>query len=185
MWEASFSTRACNSGGMQFASGGARKKIAQQNVAGEQAPDQGLQFGKARGHRKQLFFFGGKMKADLLLKHLLDFGLPCLEIDPAGLNGAIQAHAQRQAMLVLVGERNQVLVTKHVYLFSARPGRSATKAAPRLVTPVTLIKPVSLMRGTGRWIQALAVTAWAASLTAGRRVSQSVRTLSHSWINIP
>ena len=102
------------------------------------------------------------------------------QIDPAGLNGAIQAHAQRQAMLVLVGERNQVLVTKHVYPFSARRGRSATIAAPRLVTPVTLKEPVSLMRGTGRWIQALAVTAWAASLTAGRRVSQSVRTLSHS-----
>ena len=96
------------------------------------------------------------MEGDLLLKHLLDFGLPCLEIDPAGLNGAIQAHTQRQAMLV-----------------------------PRQVTPVTLIKPVSLMMGTGRRIQALAVTAWDASLTAGRRVSQSVRTLSHSWINIP
>src|SRR6185295_550750 len=128
--------------------------------------DQRLEFGKARGHRKQLFFFGGKMKGDLLLEDLLNFRLPCFQIDPAGLNGAIQAHAQRQAMLVLVGERNQVLVTKHVYPFSARNGRSATIAAPRLVTPVTLKEPVSLMRGTGMWIQALAVTACAASLTA-------------------
>jgi hypothetical protein len=163
----------------------AREKNRAAKCASEQLLDQGLQFGKARGYRKQLLLFGGKMKGDLLFEDLLNFRLPCLEVDSAGLNGAIQAHAQRQAMLVLVGERNQVLVTKHVYLFSAWPGRSATKAAPRLVTPVTLKEPVSLMRGTGRWIQALAVTAWAASLAASRRVSQSVRTLSHSWIKIP
>ena len=130
MWDASFSTRACKSGDVQFAGGGAGKKIAQQNVPGDQFLDQGLEFGKARSHRKQLFFFGGKMKGDLLFEDLLNFRLPCFQIDPAGLNGAIQAHAQRQAMLVLVGERNQVLVTKHVYLFSAQGGQSATKAAP-------------------------------------------------------
>jgi hypothetical protein len=82
-------------------------------------------------------------------------------------------------MLVLVGQGNQVLVAKHVYLLSAQRGPSATKAAPHGVTLVTL------MKATEEWIQALTGTAWEASFTAGRRVSQSVRTLSHSWIKIP
>ena len=106
-------------GHVQFASGGARKEITQQNVAGEKFLDQRLQLGKASSRRKQLFFFGGKMKGDFLFEYLLDLSLPCFQIDLAGLDGAIQAHTQRQAMLVLVGKRDQVLVSKHVYLLSA------------------------------------------------------------------
>src|ERR1700690_2072354 len=109
---------------MQGASGGARKEIAQQNMSGQKFLNQRLQLGKARGHRKQLFFFSAEMKSDFLFKDLLNFRLPRLQIDLSRLDGTVQTHAQRQAMLVLVGERNQVLVSKHVYLLSAWPSHS-------------------------------------------------------------
>ena len=104
MWEASFSTSACNPATCNLRAAAREKKSRSKTCPVSKFLDQRLQFGKARGHRKQLFFFGGKMKGDLLLEHLLDLRLPCFQIDLAGLNGAIQAHAQRQAMLVLVGE---------------------------------------------------------------------------------
>jgi hypothetical protein len=81
--------------------------------------------------------------------------------------------------LVLVGQWNQVFVAKHLYLFSSGSGQSATGAASVLVTLVT-ISPQLWMLEMQESIQTLALTACAASFAAGRRVSQSVRTLSHS-----
>jgi hypothetical protein len=43
------------------------------------------------------------VKGYFLFEHLLDFGLPRFQIHFAGLDRAIQAHTQRQAMLVLMG----------------------------------------------------------------------------------
>jgi hypothetical protein len=54
------------------------------------------------------------MKCDLLFEDLLNLRLPCYQIDSTRLERAVQAHTQRQAVLVLVGKRNQVLVSKHV-----------------------------------------------------------------------
>jgi hypothetical protein len=47
-------------------------------------------------------------------------------------------------MLVLVGERNQVLVTKHVYPLSARRENSASAGAPRRVTLEALVRQAKL-----------------------------------------
>ena len=114
MWDASFSTRHLQTGHMQGAGGGAGKEITQQNMSSDEFLDQRLQFWKSRRCRKQFFFFGGKVKRDLLFEDLLNLRLPCFQIDPARLNRPIQTYTQRQTMLVLVGKRNQVLVSKHV-----------------------------------------------------------------------
>jgi hypothetical protein len=119
------------------------------------------------------------MEGDFLFEHLLYLRLPRFHIDFSGLNGSVQAHTQRQAVLVLVRKRNQVFVAKHLYLFSSGSGQSAIVAAPALVTLVT-IPPQLLMLEMPESIQTLALTACAASFAAGRNVSQSVRTLSHS-----
>jgi hypothetical protein len=156
-------------------------------VSDEKFLYQGLQFGMSRGYGKYFFFFGGKVERDFLFKDLLNLCLPRLHIDLSGLNGTVQAYTQRQAMLVLVGQRNEVFVAKHGYLFSSfilclfssGSGQSATGAAPAQVTLVTIPSQL-LMLETQESIQTLAVTACAASFTAGLRVSQSVRTLSHS-----
>ena len=127
MWDASFSTSTCRPATCRVRAAARGKEIAQQNVSDDQFLDQGPQLGKARRHRKQLFFLGGKMKCNFLFEDLLDLRLPCFQIDIARLDGAIQAHAQRQAVLVLVGKRNQVLVSKHVSLLSAQPSHGATR----------------------------------------------------------
>ena len=103
MWDASFSTSACKPATCDVRAAAREKKSRSKNMSGQEFLDQGLQFGKPGRHRKQLFFFRGKMKCDFLFEDLLNFRLPCLQIDLARLDGAIQAHAQRQAMLVLMG----------------------------------------------------------------------------------
>ena len=61
-----------------------------------------MEFGIARRYRKQFFLFSGKVEGDFLFEHLLDFRLPRFQVHVSGLNSAVQAHAQRQTMLVLV-----------------------------------------------------------------------------------
>ena len=180
MWEASFSTRACKPATCNLRAAAREKKSRSKTCPVSKFLNQRLQFGKARRHRKQLFFFGGKMEGDLLFEHLLDFGLPCLQIDPSGLNGAIQAHTQRQAMLVLVGERNQVLVAKHVYpIFCAeRPERNHSRAPAgdaRHLERAREFDERNREVDSGAGGHRLGCF-----LDRRRRVSQSVRTLSHS-----
>jgi hypothetical protein len=73
------------------------------------------------------------MKGDLLLEHLLNFRLPGFKVNLSHLQCPIQAHAQRQAMLVVVGQGDKVLVAKHVAIVDASPGLRN----PSPVTPVT------------------------------------------------
>ena len=99
---------------MQFAGSGARKEIAKQNVSDEKFLYQGLQFGMLRGYGKYFFFLGGKVESDFLFKDLLNLCLPRLDIDLSGLDGTVQAYTKRQAMLVLVRQRNKIFVAEHL-----------------------------------------------------------------------
>ena len=160
-------------------------------MSGDQFLDQGLQLGKLRCCRKQLFLLGGKMKGDFLLEYLLNLGLPCLQVDLSSLDRPVQADAQRQAVLVLVGERDKVLIAKHVYLLSAHGSqmRNQSPIVPADVGASVLAHMCRPMHERGRSRSHLAV--WSdrgrhglglffCPFTAGRSVSQSVRTLSHS-----
>lgn len=98
------------------------KQGAQDPMLDAQLADQGLQFGKTLGCWKDFFFLGFEMNADLLLKLLLDLGLPGLRVYFARLQSAVQPHAQRQSMLVLMGEGNEILVAQHAATVPARRG---------------------------------------------------------------
>ena len=53
---------------------------------------------------------------------LLDLGLPGLRVYFARLQSTVQPHAQRQSMLVLMGEGNEILVAQHAATAPARRG---------------------------------------------------------------
>jgi cell division protein YceG involved in septum cleavage len=53
------------------------------------------------------------VEADFLLVLLLYFQLPCVKVYRVFLQSPFDANAQRQRVLVLAGEGNEVLVSKH------------------------------------------------------------------------
>jgi hypothetical protein len=118
-----------------------------------------MKIGKRSGGRKYDFLFRRKVGCNFLRKNLPNFLRPGFAIYLSALQGTIQAHAQSQGMLVLAGKRDEIFITQH----AAWGARGAPLVYQTAVTA----------SGSGQ------------SLRTGRKVSQSVRTLSHSWISIP
>src|SRR5207244_7391954 len=112
-----------------------------------------------------------EVRPNLLLKKLLDLRLPSFGIDLARLDRPIQTHTQRQRVLVLARQRNQVLIAKH-----GKRVRKSTDAD----------RCSSDHRSADHWTaQSSAAGASSFSKSAARSVSQSVRTRSHSCTNSP
>jgi hypothetical protein len=63
--------------------------------------------------REQIGLFRREVVLDLLFEVLLDFLLPSLNFHGRVHRSAIDAHAKRQRMLMLSGQRDQILIAKH------------------------------------------------------------------------
>ena len=159
--------------------GRASEIIAEKNVFGEKFCDQRLQLEESGSLGKQFLLLCREVDYNFALKLLLDFHLPRLYVDSSRLHCTIKANAQRQRVLVLPRKRDQVRVTQHAAIihdadcwlplglmeYRLLMGRAVVDARVYIG---------SLVRGS------LLTPAGDHSLPSYRRVSQSVRTRSHS-----
>ena len=116
------------------------------------------------------------MNRDFLLINIFNLSLPRLQFYASGLYGAINADAQGQGVLVLVRQRDQVLVAKHGKSLNDK-GREASNFRHLRV-------PRGLFLGVVVGYSTL-LAAREKPASAGRSVSQSVRMRSHSWMSRP
>jgi len=79
----------------------------------EKLVNQRLQFSKSRRSRKKFLLFCRKVNSNFAFEQLLDFSLPRLQINLSALHSPIKPHAQRQRMLMLARERDQVFIAQH------------------------------------------------------------------------
>src|SRR5579872_3394680 len=115
--------------GIEFAPLGTGKIFTQGRVLPQQLFYQGLEFGEGRGFGEERFFFRGKVPADFQVEHGADLRLQSIEVGGARRQRAVNLHAQRERVLVLVGERDQVAVAQH--------GCAASRLCRILVCPVS------------------------------------------------
>ena len=127
-----------------------------------------MKIGKGSSNREYNFLFRSKVGGDFERKNLPNLLRPCFAIYIAGLQSTIQPHAQSQGMLMLAGKWHEIFITKHA-------ARDATGAPLASHTSPTADYQTPALMASGS----------TQSLKTGRKVSQSVRTLSHSWISIP
>jgi len=127
--------------------------------------------GRRRGG-KEFALLRVEVRPNLLLKNLLDLRLPSFGIDLARLDRAIQTHTQRQRVLMLARERNQVLITEHGKWI--RKSTGARSLARQIIGAPDHWSAKSSAAGVSSF-----------SKSAARSVSQSVRTRSHSCTNSP
>jgi len=140
---------------VETAGGGACEVVTEKGVLGEKFVYQGLHLRKARCCRKQFLLFGREVDADLLFKLLLDLRLPGFQINLSRLNRTIEAHAQRQRVLVLAGKRDQVRVTQHTAMINdgwPRTGVDARAYIGKLARACQ--RPVASIRAQGEPIGA-------------------------------
>ncbi len=76
--------------------------------------DQAMQLGIPPSQRKNVRFLGSKVILDLLLHMLLDLRLPRLQLLCSRQGGTMDAHAQRQSVLMLPRERHKIWVAEHM-----------------------------------------------------------------------
>src|SRR5579872_297237 len=72
-----------------------------------------LQLSEVCGCRKQNLLFRREMNCNFTLKLLLDLSLPRFKIDFACPNRTIKLDAEREGMLMLTGNRDQVFIAQH------------------------------------------------------------------------
>jgi len=127
-----------------------------------------MQIGKGSSGRKYDFLFRRKVGGDFQRKNLSNLLRPCFAIYLTRLQSTIQTHAQSQRVLVLARKRDEIFIAKH-----AAWGATAAPLASHTCPTADYQTPALMASGSTQ------------SLKTGRKVSQSVRTLSHSWISIP
>src|SRR5882724_644697 len=127
-----------------------------------------MKIGIGSSGRKYSFLFRRKVGGDFQRKNLPNFLRPCLVIYITRQQSTIQTHTQSQRVLMLARKRHEIFITKHA-------ARGATDAPLASHTYPAADHQTSAIMASGS----------TQSLNTGRKVSQSVRTLSHSWISIP
>ena len=110
---ASFSPKSAKALRVEIARGCASEIIAQYGMVSKKFFYERLQVSEVRGCRKQNLLFRRKMNCNLTLKLLLDLSLPRFKIDFACANSTIKPDAERQGMLVLARNRDQVFIAQH------------------------------------------------------------------------
>ena len=122
-----------------------------------------MKVGKSKSGGKYDFLFCCKVGGDFLRKNLPNLLRPCFTVYIACLQGTIQPDAQSQCMLMLAGKGDEIFVTKH-----AARGATGAPIGSHTYPTADYQTPALMASGSTQ------------SLTTGRKVSQSVRTLSHS-----
>jgi hypothetical protein len=121
--------------GVQLAPFRAGKIFAQPGMLGQQLLHQRLQFGESRGFGEENLLLGGEVPANFQVEHGADLRLQRVQVGGACLEGAVNLHAQRQRVLVLVRKRDQVAVAQHgqpkIYHGEMETRSSTSKAGNR------------------------------------------------------
>jgi len=99
---------------VKTAAGCSRETITKLGVVNQEFAYQVLQLRELLCRRKQFLLFRREMDFNLALELLLDFRLPGLQVNFSRLQRTIEAHAQRQRVLVLPRKRDEAGVTQHV-----------------------------------------------------------------------
>ena len=127
-----------------------------------------MKVGKSKSGGKYDFLFCCKVGGDFLRKNLPNLLRPCFAIYIPRLQGTIEAHTQSQRVLMLARKRDEIFITQHT-----AKGATGAPLASHTYPTADYQAPAVMASGSTQ------------SLKTGRKVSQSVRTLSHSWISIP
>ena len=97
-----------------------REGVPQDFVIRQQVLHQRFHLWESGGGGEQLLLLGIEMDPDFLLGEQMDFRLPGFQIEFASGRRALEAYAQRQCVLVLAREWNEIRVTQHVATISGR-----------------------------------------------------------------
>ena len=137
-------------------------------MLGEKFLYQRMQVRKCSSDGKHDLLFRRKMCSDFQRKNLPNLLRPCFAIYIPRLQGTIEAHTQSQRVLMLARKRDEIFITQHT-----AKGATGAPLASHTCPTADYQAPALMASGSTQ------------SLRTGRKVSQSVRTLSHSWIRIP
>src|SRR3954451_18150752 len=100
--------------------------LAQLDVFDKQSADQWPQLGDVLGGGEDDLFFRLEVPADLRLPRSRDFAVPMLEVEVAGLRGALDIDAERERVVVLLRERDEGRVALHASSILRGSQRSCT-----------------------------------------------------------